>query len=45
MIYLDSKALQAKYGSGDFTVFWKATSEDGQATNRELARVMTSLTP
>lgn len=45
MIYLDSKALQAKYGSGEYTVFWKATSEDGQATNREMARVTTSLVP
>lgn len=45
MLYLDSKALQAKYGSGDYTVIWKVASEDGKASNRELARVTTSLVP
>ena len=45
MMYLDNKALQMKYGPGDYTVIWKVASEDGKASNRELARVTTQLTP
>ena len=45
MIYIDNAALQKTYGSGSYTMIWKATREDGKDSNRELSRVTTNLTP
>ena len=45
MIYIDNAALQKTYGSGAYTMIWKATREDGKDSNRELSRVTTNLTP
>lgn len=45
MIYLDNKALQAKYGTGAYTVIWKVAREDGKESNREMTRVTTNLVP
>ncbi|MES2963886.1 MAG: hypothetical protein V4760_08345 [Bdellovibrionota bacterium] len=45
MVYLDNAALQKTYGSGVYTMIWKATKEDGKDSSRELSRVTTNLTP